>query len=148
MINKAKKKKIEKGKVPLSAMIDVVFLLLIYFVYTYSSTPEEAHIAINLPTNETTPEPTQDRFEVWIMPGAHGYILNQTHQRNNLDTFRNDFKEYLSIHTADEMTVNIKVHRNTRQAKLVEFLDLCAEYNISKLNVNMLNPLTDGGDLE
>ena len=52
-------RKIRRGNdsadVPMSAMIDVVFLLLIYFIVTYKEEIPEAHLAINLP--QPTPPP-------------------------------------------------------------------------------------------
>ena len=136
MAKKKKKKKIEEGEVPLSAMIDVVFLLLIYFVITYSSTPVEAHIAMNLPASSQQ-ESDQQKFEVWVLPEADAYVFRGI-QKLTYNQVEQRFREYLAVHTADEMTVTVKVHKDTTHEKLVQFLDLCAEFNCTKLNVNML----------
>ena len=40
----------EQAEVPMSSMIDVVFLLLIYFIITQKEQISEAHLAVNLPT--------------------------------------------------------------------------------------------------
>ena len=55
-------KKNETLAVPMSSMIDIVFLLLIYFIVTMEDEIPEAHLAINLPSpgskkeNDTTPK--------------------------------------------------------------------------------------------
>ena len=41
--------------VPMSQMIDVVFLLLIYFVVTMKDEISEAHLAVNLPSAGAPP---------------------------------------------------------------------------------------------
>jgi len=43
-------KKTEALAVPMSSMIDIVFLLLIYFIVTMEDEIPEAHLSINLPS--------------------------------------------------------------------------------------------------
>ena len=53
-----KKRNDESLAVPMSQMIDVVFLLLIYFVVTMKDEISEAHLAINLPSAGAAPAPS------------------------------------------------------------------------------------------
>ena len=51
-----KKIKLENGvaaSVPLSSMIDVVFLLLIYFIFTQKEVVEDVHLQLNLPAPQS-----------------------------------------------------------------------------------------------
>ena len=58
MGKKHKKKRIEtEAEVPLSAMIDVTFLLLTYFIMTQTEVIEEAYIAMNMVAPNPGPPP-------------------------------------------------------------------------------------------
>ena len=56
-----KKDKKDAIDVPMSAVIDVVFLLLIYFILTYKEEIPEAHLQVNLP--QPTPPPEEIKEE-------------------------------------------------------------------------------------
>ena len=43
------------AEVPLSSMIDVVFLLLIYFILTQKPVIEDVHLQVDLPAPELRP---------------------------------------------------------------------------------------------
>jgi len=49
MARKRRKMKFPEAEVPLSAMIDVTFLLLIYFVVTQKPIIEETYLGVDLP---------------------------------------------------------------------------------------------------
>ncbi len=125
-----------KIEIPMSAMIDVVFLLLIYFIVTYRQEIPEAHLQVNLPAPDAAPretEPTppleltvlpeQFLFRNWPM-GAEGI------QRALLTlTTEND---------PQNITVLIKTHVNAPTRNLVTILDICRSVNITNLNVMTL----------
>ena len=54
-------KKTETLAVPMSSMIDIVFLLLIYFIVTMEDEIPEAHLSINLPSPGSKRRTTRSR---------------------------------------------------------------------------------------
>ena len=67
---KAKRLKIPEDKVDLSPMIDIVFLLLIYFMVTTTIVKEEADLGVKLPSTMAappdTPLPEQHYIDILI----------------------------------------------------------------------------------
>ena len=78
----ARRKPPEPTEVPMSAMIDVVFLLLIFFIATKKPTIAETHVAINLPAPSVAKQsdtPPLDLASVTVAP-LPAEQLAQIHQ--------------------------------------------------------------------
>ena len=81
MSSKSRRKKrrvrSDNTEVPMSAMIDIVFLLLIYFILTFKVNKVEAHLAINLPSPsmDKSQQPPQ-LFEVHIFAGETSQAID------------------------------------------------------------------------
>lgn len=121
----------EQTETPMSAMIDVVFLLLIFFIVTFKEPKVEAHMAINLPAPGAASAPSNkpNLLEVHVLP--NGYLLNG--KQLGLDTLES---KLVSMAMFDnEQTVIIKVHTEAIQFQLVELLDRCQKAGLSNLNV-------------
>lgn len=122
----------------MSAMIDVVFLLLVYFVLTKKPDIPEVHMAINLPSPNpaTQPdEPPPTTLEIHVLAGER-YMLQGTKQVS-LQALENYLLDFAAFGT--DQTVMIKVEPEAREAALVNVLDRCSKANLSNLNVLSLN---------
>ena len=67
-----KKRDSEQLAVPMSSMIDIVFLLLIYFIVTQKDEISEAHLAVNLPAPGSAQQQTDNKpqlLELEVHPG-------------------------------------------------------------------------------
>ncbi|MDY0176097.1 MAG: biopolymer transporter ExbD [Lentisphaeria bacterium] len=124
-----KHRKEEALAVPMSSMIDVVFLLLIYFIITSKDEISEAHLAVNLPApgsskaSETKPQ----LLEIEVYENQYslrGVALSLA----NLELALGRFSD-------PELTVIVKVSVQARAKDLVAVLDLCQGQGLSKLNV-------------
>ncbi|MDT8391945.1 MAG: biopolymer transporter ExbD [Lentisphaeria bacterium] len=118
--------------VPMSAMIDVVFLLLIYFIVTYKEEIPEAHLAINLPQPQdrpSDPETPPQLLEIEIRPTQ--YLLR------NMPMSLDRVESVLTSMAArdPELTVIIKVDQRSKTKNLVGVLDICKNVNLTNLNV-------------
>jgi len=131
-----KKRKIGEHmiNVPMSSMIDVVFLLLIYFIVTQKEEISEAHLAVNLPS----PNPLQETktkpnlLEIEVLPGQE---LVQGAPRS-LPAMK-DTLQYLAKLDPDQ-TVMIKVSQLARTKDLIQVLDMCKAVGLNQLNVMTL----------
>jgi biopolymer transport protein ExbD len=125
----------EKAEVPMSAMIDVVFLLLMYFIKTYQSLMPEAHVAINLPSpSEGTPPATPPKvLEIMVLPKSEFMIRGKQVTIQTLG----DYLLKAGAFGSDQ-TVMIKVAPYAMEGSLVEVLDRCSAANLSNLNVVMM----------
>jgi biopolymer transport protein ExbD len=126
------KKKLEhKTETPMAAMIDVVFLLLIYFVVTSTAIVDEANVAVNL-SGHGSEENTDVTLDVKVLEGYYE-ILGREY---NLKDAENYF-----IRVADltpEATVNVKVAKNASHQELVLVLDRLNKAKLNKFSLHTL----------
>ncbi|MEA2011768.1 MAG: biopolymer transporter ExbD [Verrucomicrobiota bacterium] len=122
----------QSGEPPMSSMIDVVFLLLIYFIVTFKDVIPEAHMAVNLPSPsaaQTTEEEPPDLLDIEVHPNQ--YILKGTPQ--SLESIKKTL-QYLGELDPD-MTVMVKTNVAAYNKELIALLDLCKGSGLTKLNV-------------
>jgi len=126
-----KRKKAENLSVQMSSMIDIVFLLLIYFIVTARSEITEAHLSVNLPTpgaaKATDNKPKM--LELEVLQGAY--------RLNNAALEIADLESMLIAlgRTDSSLTVMVKVAFDAYAADLVTALDLCEKAGLTNLNV-------------
>ncbi len=130
----ARKKKASSNsiEIPMSSMIDVVFLLLIYFIVTYQEEIPEAHLAVNLPSPSAPPvedvEPP-DLITLEVHPGE--YML-----RGKTYTLATIQKTLQSLAAGDpNYTVMIRVNPQAETKGLITILDICQNVGLTNLNV-------------
>jgi biopolymer transport protein ExbD len=124
-----KRKKDEDLAVPMSSMIDIVFLLLIYFIITQKDEISEAHLAVNLPSpgRGTPPSTKPQLLEIEVHDNMYlmrGVALSLPTLEETLNKFRDP-----------ELTVIIKVSVQAKARDLVAVLDLCQGAGLTKMNV-------------
>ena len=125
----------ESLECPMSAMIDVVFQLLIYFIITQKDEVPEAHLAVNLPSPDkeaVQPQKKPQLLEIEVHPGQ---ILLQGVPRS-VDMIQ-DTLTYLAKLDPDQ-TVIIKTNVMAKTSELVTVLDLCKGVGFKKLNIMTL----------
>lgn len=152
----AKKKrtriKLDDAEVPLSSMIDIVFLLLIYFIVTQKPIIEETLLSCDLPTPGGKPPKTPPQMltveVVRFYPNPSNdpaikkkelntYYLNKRIWKFKDANATNDLRRQLiAIAENDpDQTIIINCGPNALHQKLVQILDACAEAGLTKLNV-------------
>jgi biopolymer transport protein ExbD len=134
MARRRKKKKGESSKIdpPMAAMIDIVFLLLIYFIATFKENKVEAHLAINMPSPSKTraEDKPPTLFEVYILPDK--YLLMGTREMT-IDKLE---EKLIALASFDaEQTVMIKMSPSAVEEQLVSLLDRCGKAGLTQLNV-------------
>ncbi len=133
----ARRLRSEKTEVPMSAMIDVVFLLLVFFIATKKPNIPEAHVAINMPSpnpSTSTDIPPPPLMEVHVLPNGRYMLLGRA--RKSLDQFEELFID-IALNNPDS-TVIIKVAPDATEGDLVDLLDRASKANLHNLNVMML----------
>lgn len=139
----AKKKRnvsAQDADVPLSAMIDVVFLLLIYFILTQKPIIEESFLSVNLPspnpgksTDEKKPEiMTIDVFKLEKNSDDYYHVNKQRMHITALKDYLRSVAEF-----NPETQLIITCGPNAKHRKLVNLLDICNELKL--YNINLLN---------
>ena len=126
-----KRKKAENLSVQMSSMIDIVFLLLIYFIVTAREEITEAHLSVNLPAPGSA-KATENK------PKMLEIEVHQGQYRLNGAPLEADVIESMLIglgRTDPSMTVMVKVAFDAYASELVTALDLCDKAGLTNLNV-------------
>jgi biopolymer transport protein ExbD len=136
MARKQRKDRSEDAEIPISAMIDVVFLLLVYFIVTSKEVVDEALVTVNLPgppdPNQKPPEPPPT-VDVFILPDHYVYQGS-----------KRDLSEMTSILAGiggamgADAIVNIKVVTKAKHESLVLLLDRMRAAGLEKFNIHTL----------
>ena len=115
-------------------MIDVVFLLLIFFVWVHSDIEREAQMTINLPSPdaETTQQDLGETLVIFILPGGQ-VACGSLNNRVTMD----ELKQILvAQYQADkEIPVLIETYPDGIYGNLVEVLDICRRPGFKLENV-------------
>lgn len=125
----------ESLAIPMSSMIDVTFLLLIYFVITQREEIAEAHLAVNLPSPSTAPQKVDEKpnlLEIEVRPGQL-YLMKQP---LTLAELQQKLGRLAALDTEQTVIVKTSVLAQTRE--LVTVLDTCKGLGLVRLNVMTL----------
>ncbi len=128
----------ESAEVPMSAMIDVTFLLLIYFVVMQKEVKEESFVAINAPNpGKTAPITPPVTFDLTVQSDAY-YFQGQPYAKAE------DLQEAMSFFAANSLPdpdmperlgtmVNLKLSTLANQEQLVHLMDLLAKHRLTNI---------------
>jgi biopolymer transport protein ExbD len=117
----------EKGQLDIAPLIDVVFLLLIFFMLT-SSYILQPGIKIDLP-KAVTSEAIQKENLVIIISAENAIYLN------NRPVALNMLKSLLKKSTTDNRPLFIKADRKASLGKVVQVWDICREAGLTQINI-------------
>ncbi len=137
MAKKRRRMALPDPETPLSSMIDVVFLLLIYFISTQKEVIEDSYLSVDMPSgsapSNNTPNPNLLKIDVMkLRENSDDY-----YHVNGLKYHVNDLREYLrSVGDTDKnTTVIINCGPNAKHRKLIVLLDMCNEMGLTKINL-------------
>ena len=131
MARKRRKAEFQAGELNLTAMIDIAFQLLNFFVITTHPIDVFTNLDIFRPQAEQAPstETPPQLLEIVVQRGA--YAL----QQHNVDLREIDRQLTKIASSSKEVPVIIKCTPDSTQAELVNILDLCAKTGLSKISV-------------
>jgi biopolymer transport protein ExbD len=130
----------KKAELQIAPLIDVVFLLLIYFMVTASLVKKEADISFMLPAKVETPDPVTQPIEVVIEVSELGDVLMNGMLfgagSQNLDDL---VGQMLSLKEAAEAAgsqfiVNIMPADEAVHGRIVQVMDACAAAKVKNMS--------------
>ncbi len=129
-----KKIKSDKVEVPMSSMIDVVFLLLIYFIVTQKPIIEDTLLGVSLPapsqSKSTDTPPPMMTIDVMRLVGYPADTYHVNGSPCPLKSIKSVMKSWDA-----EQTLLIRCGPNAKHQKLIKILDACSEAEITNLNI-------------
>ena len=125
---------LEKGRLDIAPLIDVIFLLLIFFMLT-SSFILQPGIKVNLPDAITSKLVPKENIEVLITGKDHIYISGKRITVKEL-------RSRLRMAGRAKTPVLIKADKSASLGRVVEIWDLCREVGISNINIATVSKAT------
>ncbi|MBL7156927.1 MAG: biopolymer transporter ExbD [Candidatus Omnitrophica bacterium] len=118
---------LEKGRLDIAPLIDVVFLLLIFFMLT-SSFIFQPGIKINLPKALTSEVIQRENLIIVITDESAIYISERQIDSEELSS-------RLKIAAQESKQILIKADRKASLGRVVEVWDMCRAEGIQKINI-------------
>jgi biopolymer transport protein ExbD len=118
---------LKKGQLDIVPLIDVVFLLLIFFMLT-SSFVTQSGIKINLPKALTSEAISEKNLIITITDNNTIYLKDKA---VGLDELRPKLKQA----ARENKSLFIKADRKASLGKIVEVWDLCRDVGLIKINI-------------
>ena len=118
---------LEKGHLDIAPLIDVIFLLLIFFMLT-SSFIFQPGIKINLPKALTSEVIQRENLVIVIMEDSSVYIDERAIDNDELSS-------RVKIAAQQSKPILIKADRNASLGRVVELWDLCRVEGVQKINI-------------
>lgn len=141
---KLKKKSEEKVGIPIAPMIDVVFLLLIYFMVSSTMEQQEADLSFQLPGSVEQEEPLDLPDEQIIEIRENGQVMVNEYPYDSPEASRLDelaamltrFREASSANKV-EAIVTISPADTVAHAQIVRVMDACSLAGIEAVNFGL-----------
>lgn len=132
MARKRKKSEIHAGELNLTAMIDVAFQLLSFFIITVKPVDVVANLNVFRPSPEkTNTQEVSPAKMIRIQVFPEGFVINDRDvSARQLESLLGKLAEIDSKQTILIMCANAAPHE-----KLVEVLDICAKVGLTNLSV-------------
>ena len=118
---------LEKGQLDIAPLIDVVFLLLIFFMLT-SSFISPRGIRVNLPSAVSSKLLPQEDFVISITEKGVVMIGGKKTSLKKLTA-------KVKVAAETDSRISIKADKKTSLGKVVEIWDLCRDAGITNLNI-------------
>jgi biopolymer transport protein ExbD len=122
-----KKKPRYQIQVPLTSLIDIVFLLLVYFLLTTNFMVDEG-IKIKLPQAQAAAPQTQQEITIYVDQDGRSYLMNQ---EVSLDILFKKLKEMIG--DQNDRLVVIKADRSVILNKAVKVMDVAKSAGAGRL---------------
>lgn len=118
------------GELNLTAMIDVAFQLLSFFVITLTPVSVLANMEVNRPAKKTTGEISKSIVHVTVLPNGEFSFNYVKMGRENLDRALCDLGKRSS-----EYTILIECTQQSTHGRMVDVLDICEKAGLRNLSV-------------
>lgn len=133
----------EKVELQIAPLIDVVFLLLIYFMVTASLIKKEADISFMLPARLDQSESIEMPIEVLIEVVESGDVVVEgmvfSRTDRELDTLIIRLMEFREAaeSSGSELIVNIMPHNEVLHGRIIDVMNACASAEVKNTSFSM-----------
>ena len=135
MSKKRKPRKQESSEVPISSMIDVVFLLLTFFIFTSKEVIEEAYVDLKPAGKpDTASQPPEDLQKVKLDVEVDQRYYRYAGRDYTIESLEKKIGRLAAVDPT-KVSVTILTSTDSDHSRLVNFLDICKKHNIEDFNI-------------
>lgn len=121
----------EKADFPLAPMVDVVFLLLIFFIATMQYTQSERELNVSVPVAEEGADARQTVGEIIVNVRESGEVVVDKSVMNKAQLFEK-LKRIAAVHK--NQAIRIRGDGKVEYQKIVEVIDVCQKAGIPNIS--------------
>jgi len=121
----------EKADFPLAPMVDVVFLLLIFFIATMQYTQSERELNISVPVAEEGADARQTVGEIIVNVRESGEVVVDQTVMDKAQLFEK-LKRIAAVHK--NQAIRIRGDGKVEYQKIVEVIDVCQKAGIPNIS--------------
>ncbi len=118
---------LETGKLDIAPLINVVFLLLIFFMLT-SSFILQPGVRVNLPRAVTSEVLMKDVLVVAVTEAGDVYV-------NDRPATHDELVSRVKMASRDKRAILIKADKNVNLGKVIDIWDLCRQEDVRQISV-------------
>ena len=126
----------ESAHIPTAALLDVIFLLLVYFIVTAASPSAEAHIATTTPGGTPIDGPRAEFISISLTGDTILFGTRANQHPVSMDVLEESLIGIASLDPGT--TIYVKVAGAARQEQLIGVLDLCRAAGIEDFKLMRL----------
>ncbi len=139
----------QDSSVPMAPLIDMVFLLLIFFLVTASLRTPHKEIAIELPEAAESREARyEDELIITVTADGDRYLDDGDLHRNQAPVSRHEMMQVLAEVAAEtpEMPIRLDVDRRVRYYHLMDIADMLELYGLRNMHLRSAHGVHDEHD--
>ena len=136
MARKKKKRPAESSEVPISSMIDVVFLLLTFFIFTSKEVIEEAYVDLKpagTPSKPTEP-PKEDEQKVKIEVEVQQRFYKYANREYAIEALDQKIGRLAAVDPS-MVSITMLTALDSKHDRLIQLLDICKKHEIDDFNI-------------
>jgi len=117
----------------MAPMIDIIFVLLLFFLVTSALQEQEKVITVDLPTSAAGEYDRRDQSEVVINITREGEILIYS-EALSIEVLKEKLRQLAQLYKHRVPAVIVRGDRYANYGRIVEVLDVCAQANMRNVS--------------
>lgn len=132
----ARRRRRHEGVLELTPLIDVIFLLLIFFMVSTSFVVNR-EITIKLPESTSAASESNDQQLIMLIDAAGGFLVaGNLYRDTSVEALAEVLRGQLGGQTADRVSIRLDVDEATDYRFVIKAMDVCRAAGISDVRLN------------
>ncbi len=132
----ARRRRRHEGVLELTPLIDVIFLLLIFFMVSTSFVVNR-EITIKLPESTSAASESNDQQLIMLVDAAGGFLIaGNLYRDTSVEALAEVLRGQLGGQTADRVSIRLDVDEATDYRFVIKAMDVCRAAGISDVRLN------------